>query len=259
MFGLGGFVEAYGTAALAGAALGMAAGGFSKGVVGFALPLIAFGTMASFLPVDVAVGLLVLPTLVSNLLQALRNGLGLALGSLVKYRRMIGIMMVTIAISAQLVTWLPERVLFAILGGSITAFGLSQLLGWQPLLPARFKSLAEVAAALVAGFFGGLAGIWGPPLVMYLLAARVPKVELVRVLSLAFLLGSLVLVGAHLRSGALNAVTLPVSAWMVVPTMAAMFLGFGVQDRLDQEVFRKIALAVLVITGANLLRRVFFF
>ena len=145
MFGLGGFVEAYGTAALAGAALGMAAGGFSKGVVGFALPLIAFGTMASFLPVEVAVGLLVLPTLVSNLLQALRNGLGLALGSLIKYRRMIGIMMVTIAISAQLVTWLPERVLFLILGGSITAFGLSQLLGWQPFLPARFKSLAEVA------------------------------------------------------------------------------------------------------------------
>ena len=58
--------------------------------------------------------------------------------------------------------------------------------------------------ALVAGFFGGLSGIWGPPLVMYLLALRLPKVEMVRVQCLSFLLGSVVLFVAHLRSGVLE-------------------------------------------------------
>ena len=48
--------------------------------------------------------------------------------------------------------------------------------------------------------------------------------------------------------------TLPVSAWMVLPTMAAMFVGYRVHDRLDQEVFRQATLAVLVLTGLNLLR-----
>ena len=89
--------------------------------------------------------------------------------------------------------------------------------------------------ALVGGFFGGLSGIWGPPLVMYLLALELPKAEMVRVQSLSFLLGSLVLLVAHLHSGVLNAVTLPASAWLVLPTMAAMFVGYRVHDRLDQD------------------------
>jgi uncharacterized membrane protein YfcA len=117
--------------------------------------------------------------------------------------------------------------------------------------------LVETLVAVTGGFYGGLSGIWGPPIVLYLLALGVPKAEMVRVQALSFLLGSLVLVGAHLRSGVLDAVTLPASAWLVLPTMGAMFLGYRVQDRLDQEVFRKVTLAVLVLTGLNLLRRAF--
>ena len=94
-----------------------------------------------------------------------------------------------------------------------------------------------------------------PPIVMYLVASDLPKTESVRAQSLSFLLGSLVLLLAHLRSGVLNAETLPASAWMTVPTMVAMFLGYGVHDRLDQDRFRRVTLAVLVVTGLNLLRR----
>ena len=112
--------------------------------------------------------------------------------------------------------------------------------------------------AAVAGFFGGLSGIWGPPLIMYLLALRLPKTEMVRVQSLSFLLGSLVLFVAHLHSGVLNAVTLPASGWLVLPTMAAMFLGYRVHDRLDQARFLRVTLVVLVLTGLNLLRRALF-
>ena len=81
---------------------------------------------------------------------------------------------------------------------------------------------------------------------------------MVRAQSLSFLLGSVVLFVAHLRSGVLNPVTLPVSAWMVLPTMAAMFVGYRVHDRLDQAAFRRLTLAVLVLTGLNLLRRALF-
>ena len=105
--------------------------------------------------------LLVVPLLVSNLFQALRNGLGEAWSSFVKFRRLNLVFVVTIAISAQLVVLLPDAVLFALLGVSITAFGVSQLLGWRPRVPPRFKGLAEVGAALVAGIFGGIAGIGG--------------------------------------------------------------------------------------------------
>lgn len=258
MAGLGGFVAEFGWLALIGAALGFLGGGFAKGVVGFALPMVALSINGSFLPYEVAVALLIVPTLVSNCFQSLRNGAGAAWGSLVEFWRLNLVLVLTIGFSAQLVVRLPEALLFGTLGAFITAFGVSQFGGWRLRFPGRNRGRVETLVALVGGVFGGLSGIWGPPVVMYLLASGVPKVAMVRAQSLSFMLGSIVLIGAHLRSGILNAQTLPVSAWLVLPTMAAMFVGYRVQDRLDQERFRKATLAVLILAGLNLLRRAAF-
>lgn len=249
------FLSAFGPAAALGAAFALTLGGLAKGIVGFALPLIALSGMGLFLPYEVAVALLIFPTLVSNLFQGLRNGIGEAWDSLVKFWRLNAILVVMIALSAQLVVVLPEEVLFGLLGVSITIFGLSQLAGWRPTLPAEGRRRWEVGAALVGGFFGGLSGIWGPPVVMYLLAADLPKIEMVRVQALCFLTGSFVMVAAHLASGVLNPVTAPIGLALVVPTLAAMFIGYMIQDRLDQALFRRITLGVLVVAGLNLLRR----
>jgi uncharacterized protein len=250
-----GFLGAFGPLAAAGAVAALAAGGFAKGIVGFALPLIALSGLGSFLPFEVALGLLIVPTLVSNAFQAMRNGLAAAWESVLVHWRLLVILVVMIAICAQLVVVLPEWALFGLLGVFVTLFGASQLAGWRPRLQPARRRVWEVAAGLIGGFFGGIAAIFGPPVVMYLLAAEVQKVEMVRVQALCFLAGSLVLVGAHLASGVLNPVTLPMSAALVLPTLAAMFAGYMVQDRLDQEVFRTITLIVLVVAGLNLVRR----
>ena len=115
--------------------LALAAGGFAKGVVGFALPLIALSLAGSFVPYEVAVALLIVPMLVSNLFQALRQGIGPALGSLRRFWRLNLVLVAMIALAAQLVVALPDRVLFAILGVAVSAFGASQLAGWQPQVP----------------------------------------------------------------------------------------------------------------------------
>jgi uncharacterized membrane protein YfcA len=258
MLGLDGFVAQYGAGAALGAALAMAAGGFAKGVVGFALPLIGLSLAGSFLPYEVAVALLIMPTLVSNLVQALRQGLSAAWATFRDFWWLNLVLMVTIALSAQLVVALPDRLLFGLLGVAVCGFGASQLAGWRLRFRPEHKFGVETGVALVGGFFGGLSGIWGPPLVMYLLAAGLPKTEMVRAQSLSFLLGSVVMLFAHLRTGVLNPVTLPASSWLVLPTMLAMVIGYQVHDRLDQDRFRMVTLVVLVLTGLNLVRRALF-
>jgi uncharacterized membrane protein YfcA len=255
MVGLDGLIGQYGTAAVVGAAAGIAAGGFAKGVVGFALPLVGMSIAGSFVPYEVAVALLIVPMLVSNVVQSLRNGLGAALETARRFWRLNLAMVATIAISAQLVVALPERTLFAILGATVTVFAASQLAGWLPRFPRRHRARVETGVGLTGGFLGGLSGIWGPPIVMYLVALDLPKGEMVRAQSLSFLIGSFVLLFAHLHSGVLNRETLPASAWMTVPVMLAMFVGYGVHDRLDQALFKRMTLIVLVLTGLNLLRR----
>ena len=258
MFGLNEFVATYGLAATLGATFAMAAGGFAKGVVGFALPLVGVSIAGSFVPFEVAVALLIVPMLVSNFVQSLRGGIRSALASIWRFRLMLAILTVTIALTAQVVVLLPEQVLFAGLGLVISGFAALQLAGWRPHFPDHHRRLVEGAVGLVSGVLGGLTGVWGPPLVMYMITLDMPKTEMVRVQSLSFLIGSVVLFAAHLHSGVLDATTLPASIWMTVPTMVAMFVGYAVHDRLDQDVFRRATLIVLILTGLNLLRRAVF-
>jgi uncharacterized protein len=230
-------------------------GGFTKGAVGFALPMIMISGIGSLMSAEVAIAALILPAFATNVLQSLRNGLATAWGSLRKYWKLNLILCVMIFLCAQLVAIFPGWLLFLILGIMVTLFAGLQLIGWRAHFPERMTTAVEVVTALVAGFFGGLSGVWGPPILMYLLAREVPKDELMRVQGISFLIGSIVLIGAHLQSGVLNATTLPFSVLLVIPALAGQMVGRMLHDRLEIEKLRKLILFVLLVAGLNLLRR----
>ncbi|MEX0971162.1 MAG: sulfite exporter TauE/SafE family protein [Paracoccaceae bacterium] len=229
--------------------------GLVKGTLGFGLPMIAISGLGSIYAAEIAIAALIIPTLATNLWQGLRNGPAAAFGSLRDYWRLNLVMLVMIWATAQLVTSIPSHVLLLFLGGVVTFFGMVQVLGWRPQIAARHNKWLQYCVGFVSGFIGGLSGVWGPPILLFLLSLNTPKVELVRVQGLCFLTGSVVLGAAHLQSGVLNATTIPLSALLLVPTLVGMAIGFKVQDRLNQEWFRKVTLIVLVLAGANLLRR----
>lgn len=237
------------------ATLIMTFAGFTKGAIGFALPMISISGIGSIMPVEIAIAALILPGLATNIWQSLRQGLGEAWISLRKYWRLNLTLFFAIYGFAQLVVMIPDRWLFIILGVGITTFGTILIIGWRPTLSPKIANRIEPLVGVIAGFFGGLSGVWGPPILLFLLATDTPKVEMVRVQGISFLIGAIVLLGAHLQSGLLNAVTLPFSAFMVIPAMIGMAVGFGIQDRLEQQRFRRVTLYVLVFAGLNLLRR----
>ncbi len=230
-------------------------GGFVKGVVGFALPMIVISGIGSFMPAEVAVAALIVPTVVTNVLQAFRTGLDNAVDSFKRFWRFNLVLFAMILLSAQLVTILPENVLFIILGGPIILFAMLPLAGWQPRVRAGFERVTEFFVALTAGFFGGLTGVWGPPTILYLNALDIPKAEHVRIQGVIYLLGSVLLFSAHVKSGVLTEETLPYSILLVPAALVGQAIGLRMQDRLDQALFKRLTLIVLVIAGLNLLRR----
>ncbi len=229
--------------------------GFVKGAVGFAMPMIIISGLGSFLPPDTALAALILPTVLSNVMQALRGGLRAAWGSVRRFRVFIVTLLVVIALSAQLVALLPGWLMYLALGLLVTLFAGSQLAGWRPRLQARHRARAEVIMGAAAGLAGGVSGVWGPPTVAYLTTIDAPKDEQLRIQGVIYGAGAVVLLGAHLKSGVLNAQTLPLSLALVVPALLGMLAGFRLHDRLDAERFRRATLAVLVLAGLNLIRR----
>lgn len=229
--------------------------GAVKGAVGFAMPMIMISGLASILPAEQALAALIMPTIATNLAQALRQGFGAARAAIVEYRRLLVTLCLGIVVAAQLVPAMPQGVLLLTLGLPIVAYALSQLLGWQIRFHADNRGRAEVISGLVGGFFGGVAGVWGPPTIALLVSLDVDKRESIRVQGVVYLIGAVALAVAHLSSGVLNARTLPLSLFLSVPGLIGLWLGFAIHDRLDQARFRRWTLVVLVVSGLNLVRR----
>lgn len=229
--------------------------GFVKGATGFAMPMIMISGLASVLGAEAALAALILPTLVTNAAQALRQGLREAVDSARRFRLYLGIVLVCIVGSAQLVTVMPRNLLFLTIGFPIVVFSLSQILGFKLSIKPEHRRRAEVIIGCVAGFTGGLSGVWGPPTVAYLTAIETQKREQIRIQGVVYGAGAVVLMLAHIKSGIFNVESAKLSALMLVPAIGGMLIGLKVQDRLDQERFKKATLIVLTVAGLNLIRR----
>ena len=124
--------------------------------------------------------------------------------------------------------------------------------------------------ALLAGLVKGLVGfampmilisglsMMVPPDVALLTALDTEKSEHLRVQGVIYGAGAVVLMGAHLASGVLNAETFKVSALLVPPALLGIWAGFAINDRIDQAAFRRLTLILLLLAGLNLLRRALF-
>lgn len=250
-------LDHYGLSIVLAAAAIMGLGGFVKGAVGFALPMVTISGLGSLIDAQQTIGILIIPLALMNVWQTMRQGLSAAIATFGMFWRLNAAMGLTILVVAQLVPKMPGYLLFTILGVIVSGAAALQLFGWRPEAPenpAKLR-LVEVATGILAGIAGGLSGVWGPPILFFLIALGVEKKLLIRAQGIAFLIGSIVLVGAHIKSGVLNGTTVPMGLLMVLPVTFGMWLGLKVQDRLDQLRFRRFTLAVLVIAGLNLLRR----
>ena len=228
--------------------------GLVKGLTGFAMPMVLISGLSMFLSPEVALAGLILPTLVTNGMQALRQGWPAARETLRRFRLYLVALVVCLVLSAQLVSVLSPRMLFLLIGGPITLFALLQLLGWSPRLSGRSRPL-ELAVGAFSGLVGGVSGVWGPPTVAYLSAIDLQKTEHVRSQGVIYGIGAVMLMAAHVRSGVITAATLPFSAALVVPAIAGTLAGQAIQDRIDQDAFRRVIRIVLLVAGLNLVRK----
>jgi uncharacterized membrane protein YfcA len=249
------FVAQHGWLGLAGACAVLFFGGFVKGAIGFALPLIALAGMGAFLPAPTAIALMVMAAMVANFWQAFAFGVVAAVRNFRQYMVLNLTLLPTIALGTQVLPLLDERVIFLLIGTVVGVFALLQLVGWRPPDPTAYARPVEAVIGVFSGLLGGISGAWGPPITFYLLARKTPPVDQVLTMGVSFLIGTLVLSGGLAVSGVLDRETLPLSLMGVVPVLLGMRLGLLLAPRLHPQTFRRATLAMLIFAGLNLLRR----
>jgi uncharacterized membrane protein YfcA len=228
--------------------------GIIKGMVGLAMPMIMISGLSSIVGAEWALAGLILPTVLTNLWQALRQGWRQAWSSVKRFRLFLMVGGVALVLSAQLVTIVRAETLLLLVGCPIVLFALIQLFGVKVPLPNEGSSRAEAGVGAFAGLVGGVSGIWGPPTVMYLTAINTPKQDQIRIQGVIYGLGAVALLGAHIGSGVMRAETAPFSLALLPPALIGAWLGFRIQDKIDQAAFKKATLVVLLVAGGNLIR-----
>jgi len=232
-------------------------GGIVKGISGLGLPIVTIAIVVNFVSAPMALAIVVVPILVTNLWQAFRSGDLLAPAR--QFAPMIICFVISLVVTAHFVVKFDPKTLFGILGVCVTIFTLSNLI--RPpattLSPATQKWAAPLAGTL-GGILGGLSTIWGPPMMMYLMLLRLPKDTWVRVIGLVWTMGAIPLTLSYWANGILNAQTTPLSIYACVPGMLGILVGEVIRKRIDQETFRKFLLFALFIIGLNLIRRAVF-
>jgi uncharacterized membrane protein YfcA len=231
--------------------LSLLAGGAVKGLVGLGLPVVGMPLLTLSLDLKTAIAVLVVPLIVSNLSQCFEGGLFWP--TLRRFWPTLAALFVSAALSTRVLMALPERTLFTVAGIAIIILPL--ITYFRPGLrvgPALERWLGP-AAGIVGGFLGGVSAFYGPPLMIFLAALRLPKAEFIPAVSLMFFVGALGVTAGLLGFGVTGLPELGLSVLATLPVFLGMALGRRVRIALNERQFGLLLLAIYLVIGASFL------
>lgn len=227
--------------------------GFIKGVIGFGLPSISMGLLGLVMAPSQAAALLLVPNIVTNVLQGFR---GPALVPLLKRLGLFLAMTVAGALLWEYATGGKDlRWATRLLGLTLVVYALLGLFRIRFSLKRAHETWVGAACGLATGAMTIATGVFVIPSGPYLQAIGLEKDELVQALGLSFLIASLSLGLVLLLRGGLGSGVAMSSAAALVPAMGAMVAGQWMRHRISEDLFRKLFFTGLLALGAFLMVR----
>jgi uncharacterized protein len=232
--------------------LALMAGGFVKGVISIGLPLVGMPLLMLAIDVPTAVTLLMVPILLSNLVQAVEGP-----DTLGVFRRFWPLQLclaIGTFIGTGLLATLDPRLLLLIVGGFTLVFGGLSTVQPHLAISPRVERWLGPPIGLLAGIVGGMSTLFGGVLALFVVGLKLPRDLFVKAVSMLYTTaGAFLLIGgaAHGTAGTSEIV---LSSAAMVPVYGGMLIGQRVRHYLDGNKFRLVVLACILITGVNMIR-----
>ena len=229
------------------------AAGLVKGTLGIGLPTTAVSLMALFTDARTAVAIMVIPMVVLNAWQIYRQRMLLA--TVRQYWVFALCLSVSILVTSLLAVNISIRQVTLVLGVVVAGFAIMSLWKNVPALPEKFDTPAQCVAGLVSGVIGGIAGLWSPPMMVYLSSKRLSNDQFVGVAGMFLFVGSVFLLVGYVNN---NIITREIAftSFILLPISIAGFtLGEHWRKRIDTDQFQKLLLVFFLVAGCNLIYR----
>ncbi|MEL7526059.1 MAG: sulfite exporter TauE/SafE family protein [Pseudomonadota bacterium] len=220
--------------------------GFVKGLVGFGLPAIGLGLMTVFVGIEKAMLLILWPSFLTNVWQALSGGYLKRL--VLRLWPFLATAVLTLGAGTFILTRAPEGAADLVLGMLMVAYALPMLAGLSFQLQDRHVVPVGIVAGLVNGVFSGLTGAFVVPGIMYLQALGLQRDALIQAMGLLFLLSTIALGMSLGGFGLIGGSEMLASIALVVPALTGVWAGQRFRRRFSDNAFRKlIQLAILAL------------
>ena len=226
--------------------------GIAKGAIGMGMPPIAIGLMSFAVPLESSIAIMVVPTMVTNIWQAIYGG------GFKPLMRRFGTMAVTAMIGI-----LAVGLLLSDLGSPRTAgwvgvllvlYSIIALTPYRPRVPRRAEWWANPVIGLASGAVAGSTGVAAVPFLPYMQSLDMDRHELVQALGIMFLFITGMLAVSLALHGAYHLATSVAGVAAVAPPMVGVWLGQHARRRLSAETFRKIFIFGMMAVGLHLAR-----
>lgn len=242
--------EVLSLAGLASAAAGFFVGGVCKGAFGVGLPLLALPIMVNFMPVSQAVALITIPSVITNIWQTFQ---GSHLRQVLQRFWLLGLSLAFgIYLGTLLMVSLDERVLYVLMGLAVMLQPVLRLLKPALVVSERVQTYAAPLVGLGSGLVGGMAGLFGPLIITYLVMLRLEKNLFTVAVSFVFVLGSLSLAVFLSRLGVMGSQEYVMSSLALLPAFLGIFAGLQIRKRINQAQFEKSLTVLLLLTSVSL-------
>lgn len=226
--------------------------GIVKGVISLGLPLVGLPLLMLFVDVQTAVALLMVPLVLSNLLQAVQGE-----GTVAMLRRFWPVL-ICIAIGALIGTALfavlDRSTLLLTIGILAVVFATASLLHPSLFIPPHVERWIGPPVGFISGVIGGMSTLFGQLLAIYVVGLRLPRDLFVKAISLMYVTAATFLMIGGTSQGTAGVRELMLSTVAMIPVYIGMLIGQRIRQRVDPERFRLLVLGVVWVSGANLIR-----
>jgi uncharacterized protein len=230
--------------------------GMTKGVLGVGLPLIAVPLLSQVVSVPLAIMTLAVSTVVSNAFQAFQGRDAIAVVR--RFWTLLVPFVVTLILAAHLLVTLDDRTLSLIMGAVLILFTLLNRIPRLSTVRVEHERVLNPLVGIFAGLLGGVSSFFGPVLLMYAVALKLPKALFVSAMSTFLFCGALPLLISFVAYGMMGRDEFIISGLSLIPVFVGLLIGQKIQQRMPQETFRKGITAMLLLTGTSLILRAMF-
>ena len=240
-------------AAIAGSFL--LAGGV-KGVIGLGLPTVSLGLLTAAFDLTTAMALMIVPSFVTNIWQAMSGGSGWQL-----LRRIWPFLMMataTVWLGATALTRLDLSLLSAMLGGLLVVYSTLSLAGVRLAITAQREAWVGPLFGTVNGILTGMTGSFVVPGVIFLQGIGLSRDMLVQAMGMLFTASTLALASALQNNGLLTTQLSLVSGAAVIPAAIGMAAGQRIRRRLSEARFRQIFFIAILVLGLYIIAKAVF-